>query len=718
MRLRVRNVLLVAACCLFATTLLSQDTQYPAQNGMIPGPARPADFPAWLADLQHWREESRIRLGYDGSEYSRPDLKWTQSSFIQPQMMIHDRYFFDPATGKYTIGRYLDDLDKRFGGIDSVLIWQSYPNMGVDNRNQFDLIRDMPGGIQGVKEMVSEFHKRGVRVLFPVMVWDQGTRKEEAPDWIASTRLMAAIGADGINGDTLYDFPRTFRTAADATGHPIALEPQLAPPSPKEALAWENLSWDDWVILSERGGWQYPFIPEVAADKWVEPRHMVNVSDRWAHDKTDDLQHAFFNGLGYESWENIWGIWNQIDERDAEALRRIAKIDRSFSSLLTSQDWEPHTPMLQDGEFASKFPGKTQVLWTIVNRNNFDLSGPTIEVPYEPGAQYFDFWHGVLLKPVVNGKMARISLDLEAHGYGAILKADQLTASEQDLLTQMHILAQKPLASFSAAWHFLPQHLVEIAATKPSAATPDGMVKIPATQFEFRVSGIEIEGGNDVGVDVQMPWENSPRRDHLTSVPIKAIYMDRYPVTNSQFKRFLDATHYHPKDDHNFLKDWQDSTFPAGWDNKPVTWVSLEDARAYAAWAGKRLPHEWEWQYAAQGNDNRLYPWGEQWDPGRVPVPDTGRVLGPPADVDAHPNGASPFGVMDMVGNIWQWTDEYQDEHTRAAIVRGGSHYQPAGSRWYFPQALRLDQHGKYLLMAPSIDRSATIGFRCVVDAE
>ena len=91
MRLRVRNVLLAAACCLFATTVLSQDTQYPAQNGMIPGPARPADFPAWLADLQHWREESRIRLGYDGSEYSRPDLKWTQTSFIQPQMMIHDQ---------------------------------------------------------------------------------------------------------------------------------------------------------------------------------------------------------------------------------------------------------------------------------------------------------------------------------------------------------------------------------------------------------------------------------------------------------------------------------------------------------------------------------------------------------------------------------------------------------------------------------------------------
>jgi formylglycine-generating enzyme required for sulfatase activity len=72
---------------------------------------------------------------------------------------------------------------------------------------------------------------------------------------------------------------------------------------------------------------------------------------------------------------------------------------------------------------------------------------------------------------------------------------------------------------------------------------------------------------------------------------------------------------------------------------------------------------------------------------------------------------------MDLVGNVWQWTDEYVDEHTRAAILRGGSYYQPQGSIWYFPQGYRNDQHGKLLLMAPSKDRAATLGFRCVEDA-
>jgi len=244
------------------------------------------------------------------------------------------------------------------------------------------------------------------------------------------------------------------------------------------------------------------------------------------------------------------------------------------------------------------------------------------------------------------------------------------------------------------------------------------MIRISAADFDFQVDGIEIEGGNDVGVDQQYPWEDSPRRYHHHKLHINAFYIDRCPVTNAEFKKFLDASHYHPQDAHNFLRDWKDGHYPEGWDNKPVTWVSLEDARAYAAWAGKRLPHEWEWQYAAQGIDGRLYPWGNAWNSAAVPAPEKGRAIRPPTAVDAYLKGASPFGVLDLVGNVWQWTDEYEDEHTRAAIVRGGSYYQPQGSMWYFPQAYKLNEHGKYLLMAPSIDRSGTIGFRCVVDTQ
>jgi formylglycine-generating enzyme required for sulfatase activity len=199
---------------------------------------------------------------------------------------------------------------------------------------------------------------------------------------------------------------------------------------------------------------------------------------------------------------------------------------------------------------------------------------------------------------------------------------------------------------------------------------------------------------------------------------MKAFHIDKYPVTNAEYGKFIDATGYRPADDHHFLRDWHDGAPRKGWEKKPVTWVSIEDARAYAAWAGKRLPHEWEWQYAAQGGDGRLYPWGKEWNAANVPPQSRAREMPAPADVDAHPEGASPFGVMDMVGNVWQWTSEFCDDHTRAAALRGGSAYLPQTSHWYFPQAWQLDQHGKYLLMAPCKDRSGGLGFRCVVDAQ
>jgi iron(II)-dependent oxidoreductase len=704
-----RSKRLACVTLAIALLLLAQDTRYPPQGPQLPGPPAKSDTADWLKEVKAWRAERRIRAGLTGASYDRSELRWAQSSFIQPQSMIEDRYFYDPAARRYTVDRYLDDLDRRYGGIDSVLLWPVYPNIGIDNRNQFDLLRDMPGGLPALKQMVAAFHGRNVRVLFPNMPWDMGTRPEprSMPETIAA--LLAEIAADGVNGDTFGGVPRSYREASDAAGHPLVFEPEGYPES-DEMLDWDNMTW---------GYWKYPFVPMISRGKWLEPRHMVNVCDRWNKDKTDNLQAAFFNGVGYETWENIWGIWNQITERDAEAIRRVAKIERRFADYLVSPDWEPHTPTIQYGLFASKWPRDGRALWTIVNRAVYNIEGNQLELPVQPAMHYFDLWHGVELTPALMNEKAVLSFSMEALGYGAILAqpepADDTLTS---FLAEMRALNAKPLSAYPKVWHFLPQQIVPIERANGAAQPPDGMVRIPAVAaYRFDVHGIEIEGGDDIGVDVQFPWEDSPRRYHSQTMSIQPFYMDKYPVTNRQFAGFLKAANYHPSDDHNFLRDWRDGRYPAGWDNRPVTWISLEDARAYAKWAGKRLPHEWEWQYAAQGLDNRVYPWGNSPCDDCTPPQQHGRDLPGPALVDAHPKGASPFGVMDLTGNIWQWTDEFQDEHTRAAVLRGGGYYRPSGSRWYFPSAYKLSEHGKYLLIAPSKDRAGTLGFRCVQDA-
>jgi iron(II)-dependent oxidoreductase len=660
----------------------------------------------WLENMRQFRVERRIRVGYEGSRYDDPALKWTQSSFVQPQMMVHDRYFYDVDTHRYTVERYLEDLQARYGGIDSVLIWPTYPNMGIDDRNQHDLIRSMPGGLAGVRQMVADFHKRGVRVFFPMMMWDQGTGKP-VDNWPAAiARLMQEIDADGINGDTQDGVPRAFPEAARALGHPLAFEPEGA--GHDEQLADDLLNW---------AYYEFPFVPAVDKWKWLESRHMVHISDRWNKDKADDLQFAFFNGVGWESWENVWGFWNGITARDGEAIRRVFAIERAVAPFLISDRWEPYAPMLQYGVFASAWPLAGETVWTIVNRNDYDVAGPQMQV-VEGGVRYFDLYHGVELTPRRLADQQFLTFDIEAHGFGAVLATrSEPSATLLQLMSRTKAMSARPLSSFPKDWRPLPQRLQGSPRIQPAAAQPAGMVRIPAADFEFKVNGVEIEGAELTGIDVQYPWESTPRLFHDHVIHVESFWIDKYPVTNAQFKKFLDETHYAPGNPLNFLRDWVNGSYPSGWENRPVTWVSREDAAAYAKWAGKRLPHEWEWQYAAQGTDGRLYPWGDTWDPSYVPIADQGRTMRGPDDVTSHPRGASRFGVEDLVGNVWQWTDEFTDEHTRSAVLRGGSYYRPQHSLWYFPQAYQLNQHGKFLLMAPSMDRSGAIGFRCVVEA-
>src|SRR5450755_198945 len=258
--------------------------------------------------------------------------------------------------------------------------------------------------------MVADFHRRGVRVLFPMMMWDQGTHDPGQPWQNAIAQTMKEVDADGVNGDTQDGVPLTFSRASEQVGHPLAFEPEGGPHD--EGLAWNVLTW---------GQYRYGFAPEVDRYKWLESRHMVNISDRWKRDKTDNLQYGFFNGVGWESWENIWGIWNGISPRDGEATRRVATIERAVAPFLISQDWEPFYPMHLYGVFSSRWPLGDQTVWTIVNRNEYDVDGRQMSILAADGVRYFDLYHGEELTPVTEGTNHILSFDIEAHGFAAIL---------------------------------------------------------------------------------------------------------------------------------------------------------------------------------------------------------------------------------------------------------------------------------------------------------
>jgi formylglycine-generating enzyme required for sulfatase activity len=149
----------------------------------------------------------------------------------------------------------------------------------------------------------------------------------------------------------------------------------------------------------------------------------------------------------------------------------------------------------------------------------------------------------------------------------------------------------------------------------------------------------------------------------------------KYPVTNLQYKRFLDANPKHrvPHVDTDWARfynwDPEKRTYPEGKANHPVVLVSWEDAQAYCQWASKRLPTEEEWEKAARGSDGREWPWGDEFDSDKANTAEGG--IGGTTAVGCYPAGASPYGCLDIAGNVWQWTNSDYDKGIK--VVRGGS---------------------------------------------
>ncbi len=205
-----------------------------------------------------------------------------------------------------------------------------------------------------------------------------------------------------------------------------------------------------------------------------------------------------------------------------------------------------------------------------------------------------------------------------------------------------------------------------------------------------------------------MGTDNSGDQSPRHRVYLDAYYIDKVPVTNALYERFMRATSRH---DPGY---WSNTNFNGL--TQPVVGVSWHDADAYCKWAGKRLPTEAEWEKAARGADGRKYPWGDQWDPSRANSDES--KLGKTTPVGSYPGGASPYGALDMAGNVWQWVaDWYDASYYRRSpernptgpesgqyykVLRGGSwNNNPIGSR-------SSDRN-----LNPPGNRKGVIGFRC-----
>ena len=482
--------------------------------------------------------------------------------------------------------------------------------------------------------------------------------------------------------------------------------------------------------------------------KWTEPRVMIHYDgDRWRHSRATLFQHAFLNGAGVLLWDNVFGTWNAYSERDKAILRRMLPIQRHFAGLLSSEKWEPYYPVNRQEIDASYWPGAALSLWTLVNWGENPRRQVALSVPGGPTARYFDLWNGHELTQLRSAGLTELQLDeIEAHGFAAVLEIQGAPdAPLRALLASQAEQARRPLRSYRDRWpepappaFVPPSRTARVPATDP----PEGMVLLPPiNDFMLNITHNLGEGScypdrpaEAWDVLREHMYENGNHGhtiSHNIAVPhMNAFYMDRQPVTKARYLSFLRAASYRPQDPGNFLRDWDWSAASGpvprpGTEDQPVTWVALDDARAFAQWNHARLPTEEEWQYAAGGKQGRRYPWGSAWRSGAAN--DHGAAT---TAATAFPAGATPEGLLDMSGNVWEWTESERNDGNRYVLLRGGSFYQVAGSSWYFDRfvefGLRQGEwsarppgyHAKFFEMAPSLDRKATIGFRTVRDSE
>ena len=236
-------------------------------------------------------------------------------------------------------------------------------------------------------------------------------------------------------------------TPADAAGHPLVLQPEGSLDQPTRCCTGTRRAGATGTTdIDPRRS------PSV---KWLEPRHMVNYREPLGRDKTDDLQYAFFNGVGYESWENIWGIWNQIHA----ARRRSAAPHRHDRAQVRRHADQPGLGAVHSDAAARRLRQHVsrgrRTLWTFVNRNEYDGRRASRSRVHARRARAISTCGTAWRSTARDRTTARPCCDfaMEAHGYGARAGAGRAARAVDgldDFLATMHELAEKPLATLLA----------------------------------------------------------------------------------------------------------------------------------------------------------------------------------------------------------------------------------------------------------------------------
>ncbi len=731
-----------------------------------------------------WQEGLRLmfqdRMLYDvepgtfnNTLFERDDLTWMRHSYLNQAMMAWDHHFFDVEKGRYTLGEFIEMNNELLGGAEIYGLWPTWPTLGTDQRNQWDMFRSMPGGIGKLNQLAGLIHANNSHFFIAFKPWDTSTRNEDPYDGLS--KIVKDIDADGVVLDCSGASSVELREAADKGKRGVVMY--------SEGMAIPK---DMQGIVSGRVHNALYYCPMLNLNKLIKPDFSIfRVVEVGKERIKREYSLSLFNGYGTENNLYSPGRPYWLNEQ-WEYLARILMIQRENAFNFTDFSFTPLTQTLMDNVYVNKWPHKDKTIYTIFSLLPEGVNDALFEIETDDAYHFVDLWNHEELQVEERGGKSFAVADVGAfskkwlgtNNEGAVgtiarfkrqlstqfnLAADELTF-EANSGNRVRIWAGMPhyqgiykdypinrqtirlmqefgraegkfvVQLFDGHNQLLDENVISfkpasarLISTKHSTTykktAPEGMVEIPSGDFFLKVK---------FG-DSFIPYPEPINKD---TVKVNAFFMDIHPVTNAQYKEFIDKTGYQPIDNENFLQHWIGGKISTGDENKPVVYVSYEDAQAYAKWARKRLPTEIEWQYAAQAGDpEREWPWGTDNSVKKEAIYVTNTLTvetvegissdhanpgnGEYEEVGKYPKGANPWGLEDLVGSVWQLTNDVYDNCSYSFILlKGGSYFRAQDSWWYVqggPQSLWYRQ--KLLRVSPGFERNATVGFRCVVDA-
>jgi len=370
-----------------------------------------------------------LRSQVDLSEYQREDLKWYTDQFVQHFTFLYGREILDLEKGLFNVDRFLDEGERDFGGYDGFLIWGVYPRIGVDERTQWDFYDDLPGGRAGLREMSRRARERGVRFFVPYKPWDRSAELHGQPRQPHEEQLAQLIvdsEADGVFLDTMDLITPEFRLAIDQSKPGVVFCSEGR--TRGKALDIVTGCWDQSPNRDFRqGNWCASEESMPMTDLWrfVLPEHRLFVINRHstAADRICITQRAFFNGMGWVIWQNIFGLALPYSPPEAALLKKCRTIFRENRSSVNSPAPTPLIESGVEGLYANEFPVESKRLWTFYNENDRSIAAAVSDIRTRTGFHLVDVWNGREASLTADGTLL---LEIEARQVGCVVEYPQL----------------------------------------------------------------------------------------------------------------------------------------------------------------------------------------------------------------------------------------------------------------------------------------------------